>query len=30
MDKTNTTKDTKEKVEERLVLKNNGMRDFIM
>ena len=30
MDKTNTTKDTKEKVEERLVLKNNGMRGFIM
>ena len=30
MDKTNTTKDTKEKVEERLVWKNNGMRGFIM
>ena len=30
MDKTNTTKDTREKAEERLVWKNNGMRDFIM
>ena len=30
MDKTNTTKDTREKAEERLVLKKNGMRDFIV
>ena len=30
MDKTNTTKDTREKAEERLVWKKNGMRDFIM
>ena len=30
MDKTYTTKDTREKAEERLVWKKNGMRDFIM
>ena len=30
MDKTDTTKDTREKAEERLVWKKNGMRDFIM
>ena len=30
MDKTNTTKDTRGKAEERLVWKNNGKRDFIM
>ena len=30
MDKTHTTKDTRGKVEERLVWKNIGMRDFIM
>ena len=30
MDKTNTTKDMRGKVEERLVWKKNGMRDFIM
>ena len=30
MDKTNSTKDTREKAEERLVWKKNGMKDFIM
>ena len=30
MDKTNTTKYTSGKVEESLVWKKNGMRDFIM
>ena len=30
MDKTDTTKNMKGKAEERLVWKNNGMRDFIM
>ena len=30
MDKTNTTKDKRGKAEERLVWKNNGIRDFIM
>ena len=30
MDKTNTTKDTSGKTEERLIWKKNGMRDFII
>ena len=30
MDKTNITKDTRGKAEERLVWKKNGMRDFIV
>ena len=30
MDKTDTTKNMRGKAEERLVWKNNGMRDFIM
>ena len=30
MDKTNATKDTRGKTEERLVWKKNGMRDFNM
>ena len=30
MYKTNTTKDTRGKLEERLVWKKNGMRDFIV
>ena len=30
MDKTDTTKDTRGKAEEKLVWKKNGMRDFIM
>ena len=30
MDKTDTTKDTRGKAEEKLVWKKNGMKDFIM
>ena len=30
MDKTDITKDTRGKIEERLVRKNDGMRDLIM
>ena len=30
MDKADTTTDTREKAEERLVWKKNGMRDFLM